>query len=183
MSVLDKLITTNVIFDPPSTLPPKKKMELITTNLELIPVEFKYRELFTALIEKGVVAKWRLTLRNGTKIEAKTAKPTETKVPPFSNGPWSFGAINNRWEGYNTAQLVDEMVNRSRYSKFWNSLHVIELYQTDSTDLPCYRFSLSENGMVNTQYRYHYNCKSWDQHVTYGIGGSDAVVLCKNPSA
>lgn len=157
-------------------------MELITSNLELIPVEFRYREFFTAFIENGVVAKWRLTLRNGTKIEAKAAKPTETKVPPFSNGPWAFGSINNHWEGYNTAQLVDEMVNRSRYSKFWNSLHVIELYQTDSTELPCYRFSLSECGMVNTAYRRHYTNKSWSEYVTYGIGGSKAVVLCENPS-
>lgn len=157
-------------------------MELITSNLELIPVEFRYREYFTALIETGVVAKWRLTLRDGTKIEAKTAKPTETGVPPFSTGPWAFGAINNRWEGYNTAQLVDEMVNRSSYSKFWNSLHVIELYQTDSTELPCYYFSLSECGIVNTKYRNHYNCKSWDQHVTYGFGKSEKIVLCENPS-
>jgi len=158
-------------------------MELITSNLELIPDVDNYRGFFLSLIEKGVVAKWRLTLRDGTKIEAKTTKPTKTEVPPFWNGPWSFGAINNRWEGYNTAQLVDELVNRSRYSKFWNSLHIIELYQTDSTELPCYHFSLSESGMVNTQYRQHYNCKSWEQHVTYGVGGSEAVVLCEDPSA
>lgn len=157
-------------------------MELITTNLELIPEVDNYRGFFLSLIENGVVAKWRLTLRNGTKIEAKTAKPTETGVPPFSTGPWAFGSINNHWEGYNTAQLVDAMVKRSRYSKFWNSLHVIELYQTDSTELPCYHFSLSENGMVNTAYRRHYTNKSWNQDVTYGIGGSEKIVLCENPS-
>lgn len=157
-------------------------MELITTNLELIPEVDNYRGFFMSLIEKGVVAKWRLTLRDGTKIEAKTAQPTETKVPPFSNVPWSFSATTHK-EGYNTAQLVDEMLSRCGCSKFWNSLHVIELYQTDSTDLPCYHFRFSDYRIVTLSYRGHYERKRWDLNITYGIGGSKAVVLCENPSA
>lgn len=156
-------------------------MEIITHNEELIPVEYGYRKFFHDLIENYVVAKWKLTLRDGTEITAKTAQSTITAVPPFSNGPWRYGSICNHWEGYNVACIVDEMINRSHYSKFWYSLYSVELYECDLAERPCYRFSLSENGTVNIAYRRHHRLTSWDQYVT--LGRRRPPVLCQDPYA
>lgn len=154
---------------------------LTTTNLELIPEEFGYRAYFVSLVENGIVAKCVITLHNDAKITIKTATPTEVKVPPFYRSS-GFGEVYNRWDGYNMVALVDIMEERYRYSKFWNSIDIIKLYQTDSAEQACYGFSVSDTGIVNIRYRRHHSLSSWDQWVTYGVCNSEKIVLPDNAS-